>query len=94
MSRSRTPTTYQPPAIIHTPGHSPDSVSLVLDSGECFVGDLEPFEHLKAYEENTALKRDWERILSFHPRQIFYAHMPVRPAPFSGTRAECSRKFP
>ena len=64
--------------IIHTPSHSPDSVSLVLDSGECFVGDLEPFEYLAAYEDNAALKRDWDRILAFHPRQIFYAHMPER----------------
>lgn len=64
--------------IIHTPSHSPDSISLVLDSGECFVGDLEPFEYLAAYEENAALKRDWDQILAFHPRKIFYAHMPER----------------
>lgn len=25
--------------IISTPSHSPDSVSLVLDDGDCFVGD-------------------------------------------------------
>ena len=64
--------------IIHTPSHSPDSISLVLDGGECFVGDLEPFEYLAAYEENAALKRDWDQILAFHPRKIFYAHMPER----------------
>ena len=62
--------------IIHTPSHSVDSVSLILDGGDCFVGDLEPYEHMEAYEENPALKRDWERIASFRPKRIFYAHRP------------------
>ena len=35
--------------IIRTPSHSEDSVSLILDSGECFAGDLEPLEYLEAY---------------------------------------------
>ena len=60
--------------IIHTPSHSPDSVSLMLDDGDCFVGDLEPPEYLAGYEENIALKRDWGRVLSFHPQRIYYAH--------------------
>ena len=64
--------------IISTPSHSPDSVSLILDSGACFVGDLEPIAYLDAYEENdphkAALKEDWRRVLSFHPGHVFYAH--------------------
>lgn len=56
--------------IIHTPSHSEDSISLVLDDGDCFVGDLEPFDYLEAYEENAPLKRDWEYIFSFHPNMI------------------------
>ena len=64
--------------IIRTPSHSEDSVSLVLDDGDCFVGDLEPYEYLEAYQENTPLKRDWERILSFCPGRVFYAHMPEK----------------
>ena len=64
--------------IIHTPSHCEDSISLVLDDGDCFVGDLEPLEHLEAYEENVALKRDWEYILSFHPKRVFYAHAPKK----------------
>ncbi len=62
--------------IIHTPSHSVDSVSLILDGGDCFVGDLEPYEHMEAYEENPALKCDWERIASFRPKRVFYAHRP------------------
>ena len=64
--------------IIRTPSHSEDSISLVLDDGDCFVGDLEPYEYLDAYKENAALKSDWEHILSFCPRRIFYAHMPEK----------------
>lgn len=62
--------------IIHTPSHSEDSISLVLDDGNCFVGDLEPLEYLEAYKENVPLKCDWEHILSFRPNKIFYAHAP------------------
>lgn len=72
-----------PGRIIHTPSHSPDSVSLLLDDGDCFVGDLEPFEYLKAYEENAPLRKDWAQVLSFHPRRIFYAHAPETAAPSS-----------
>lgn len=64
--------------IIHTLSHSADSVSLVLDDGDCFVGDLEPFEYLEAYKDNEPLKNDWEHIFAFRPKRIFYAHMPER----------------
>ena len=60
--------------IISTPSHSPDSISLVLDSGQCLVGDLEPLSYLAGYEDNAALKADWERILSFKPARVYYAH--------------------
>lgn len=61
--------------IIYTPSHSVDSISLILDDGNCFVEDLEPLEYLEAYEDNVPLKRDWEHILSFKPKKIFYAHV-------------------
>ena len=64
--------------IIPTPSHSPDSVSVVLDNGDCIVGDLEPFEYLDAYDDNAQLKADWARIRSFQPKRIFFAHMPER----------------
>ena len=60
--------------IVPTPSHSPDSVSVILDSGCCIVGDLEPSEYLDAYEDNPALQRDWELINSFSPKRIIYAH--------------------
>lgn len=60
--------------IIATPSHSRDSISLVLDNGECIVGDLEPIEYLEAYAENAALQNDWELILRHKPRIVHYAH--------------------
>ena len=62
--------------IIHTPSHSPDSVSVVMDNGNCYVGDLEPFEYIEAYGDDSQLKADWDRILSFKPRRIFSSHRP------------------
>lgn len=62
--------------IISTPSHSGDSISLLLDDGDCFVGDLEPYEYLAAYEENLPLRNDWAHVLAFHPKRIFYAHAP------------------
>jgi glyoxylase-like metal-dependent hydrolase (beta-lactamase superfamily II) len=60
--------------IISTPSHSKDSISIVLDTGCCIVGDLEPIEYLEAYENNDALARDWDKVLSFKPVRICYAH--------------------
>ena len=60
--------------IISTPSHSEDSVSVILDSGDCFVGDLEPYEYLTGYDDNPQLENDWELILSMNPKQILYAH--------------------
>ena len=60
--------------IISTPSHSEDSVSVILDCGDCFVGDLEPYEYLDGYEENPQLQKDWNLIMSKRPRRILYAH--------------------
>ena len=60
--------------IISTPSHSPDSVSLLLDDGDCIVGDLQPREYLAAYEQDNALKAGWDAVLRYRPRRILYAH--------------------
>ena len=62
--------------VIRTTSHSEDSVSVILDDGDCLVGDLEPFDHIAAYPENSQLKQDWEHIRAFHPARILYAHRP------------------
>ena len=58
--------------IISTPSHSPDSISLVLDDGDCFVGDLQPREYMDG--ENDAVKVDWTNVMSFQPHRVFYSH--------------------
>ena len=59
--------------IIHTPGHSDDSLALILDSGEAFVGDLNP---LYEYELNkgTEIEDSWKAIFEFKPSTICYGH--------------------
>lgn len=64
--------------IIYTPSHSEDSISLILDEGSCFVGDLEPSEYIEAYGNNEALKSDWDLIMSYNPKTIFFAHRPEK----------------
>lgn len=60
--------------VIHTPGHSDDSVSLLLDSGAAIVGDLDPLPYMDAYPPEDTRQDSWRKILSHHPSQIFYAH--------------------
>lgn len=61
--------------ILLTPSHSEDSISIVLDNGCCFVGDLEPIEYLDGYLENDKLKKDWDNIIKHNPKFIYYAHI-------------------
>lgn len=60
--------------IISTPSHSKDSISVIMDNGDCFVGDLEPIDYLAAYIDNPNLSDDWERIMKFNPKRFLYAH--------------------
>ena len=64
--------------IIRTASHSADSVSLILDDGSCFVGDLEPREYIPAYPDPGQLSEDWNQILRRNPKMIYYAHAPQR----------------
>lgn len=60
--------------IVPTKSHSDDGIAVILDDGNCFVGDLEPIEFIGAYEDNTALQKDWDMILSHDPAVIHYGH--------------------
>ncbi len=59
--------------ILSTPGHSDDSISLLLDSGDVFVGDLYPLYELEVHEE-ADVQESWKRILDRKPKRIFYGH--------------------
>ena len=47
--------------VIHTPGHSDDSISLILDDGAAFVGDLNPLYELELHR-GTEIEKSWNRI--------------------------------
>lgn len=68
--------------VIPTPGHSPGSVSLILDTGEAFVGDLAmngwpyrigPGMPMTA-DDVDAVRRSWRVILDNGAKHIYPAH--------------------
>lgn len=71
--------------IIGTPGHSKDSISLFLDSGELFVGDLNPLYELEAHS-GTEIGKSWERLLALKPKKVYYGH--AKTAVLAGSAAE------
>jgi len=60
--------------ILHTPGHSDDSVSLLLDDGSVFTGDLTP-EFMAA--DNPVALASWRLLRSRGARRIYPGHGPV-----------------
>ncbi|MCR4793543.1 MAG: MBL fold metallo-hydrolase [Lachnospiraceae bacterium] len=60
-------------SIFHTPGHSDDSISLLLDSGELFVGDLNPLYELEMHR-GTVIEESWNMLLSHKPSKVYYGH--------------------
>lgn len=61
--------------IIQTQSHSADGIALITDDGNCFVGDLEPQSYAEGYEDNNQLKKDWEKIMEYNPKKIYFAHV-------------------
>lgn len=60
--------------IIPTTSHSQDGIALILDDGNCLVGDLEPAQFIDGYVNNQALQKDWQEIMNHHPKIIYYGH--------------------
>ncbi len=65
-----------PGEILHTPGHSEHCVSLLLDDGSVFTGDLPP--EVYAYDNPLALA-SWQLLRARGARVVYPAHGPVRP---------------
>lgn len=59
--------------IIHTPGHSDDSISLCLDDGSIFAGDLNRLYELELHK-GTQIEDSWNRLLSRDPKRVYYGH--------------------
>jgi endoribonuclease LACTB2 len=66
--------------IVGTPGHSDDSVTLVLDSGEAFTGDLQ-VESRADESDIVAVRRSWDKVRALNARMVFPGHGPMRPVP-------------
>lgn len=77
--------------VIFTPGHSDDSISLLLDSGELFVGDLNPLYELPLHE-GTLVADSWEKLLSKKPKVIYYGH--AKAALTEGKKAQKEKSAP
>jgi glyoxylase-like metal-dependent hydrolase (beta-lactamase superfamily II) len=59
--------------IVHTPGHSDDSVSLVLDIGCAFTGDL-TIESMVATEDPDVVTRSWQLLRSLGVTTVYAGH--------------------
>lgn len=77
-----------PGRILHTPGHSSGSVSILLDSGEALVGDLAMnkfplrlFPGLPIFAEDSgAVIASWELLLQEGAAEVYPAHGKPFPA--------------
>lgn len=64
--------------IVHTPGHSDDSVSLLLDTGEVFTGDL-THPMFITDDEAAVTNRSWQTVRDLGAKMVYAGHGPVRP---------------
>ena len=71
-----------PGKIVPTPGHTSDSISLIMDDGDAFVGDaasnLPPFLGLKhrpiVIESMREVLQSWDRLIKDEVKTIFPSH--------------------
>lgn len=59
--------------ILSTPGHSDDSISLLLDDGSLFVGDLNPLYELELHK-GSQIEDSWNKLLALNPKTVYYGH--------------------
>lgn len=66
--------------ILPTPGHSEDSVSLLLDDGSAFTGDL-THPSLIADEDAEVVVASWKLLRDHGAKRVFGGHGPPRSLP-------------
>jgi len=62
--------------IIVTPGHSDDSITLILDDGAAFTGDL-PHPMMIVDDAPNPTSQSWDKIRSLGAKTIYPGHGPV-----------------
>lgn len=67
-----------PGEIVHTPGHSDDSVSLLLDDGSVFTGDL-THPSFVGMEEPEVVLASWRSLRERGATRVYPGHGPARP---------------
>lgn len=63
--------------ILHTPGHSDDSVSLLLDDGSAFTGDL-THPGFATEEQAPAIGASWRLLRDHGASRVYPGHGPIR----------------
>lgn len=64
-----------PGYFLHTPGHSDDSVSIIIEGLGIFTGDL-PFQNDLNMESNEKVDISWSRLRSTNEKKVFPGHGP------------------
>jgi endoribonuclease LACTB2 len=64
--------------VLPTPGHSPDSVSLLLDDGSVFTGDL-THPAMIDVENDADVIASWRLLRACGAARVYAGHGPVRP---------------
>jgi glyoxylase-like metal-dependent hydrolase (beta-lactamase superfamily II) len=59
--------------MVQTPGHTEDSISLIIDENCAFTGDLPGFYLMEAYDDQT-IKESWKLIQGYKVTKIYPAH--------------------
>jgi glyoxylase-like metal-dependent hydrolase (beta-lactamase superfamily II) len=77
--------------ILQTPGHSNDSVSLLLDDGSALTGDLTS-PALVGEDDSCVVAASWRLLRELGATRVYPGHGPVRPinAESSSRIARCS----
>ncbi len=65
---------------ISTPGHSDDSMSLILDDGSAFTGDLT--HPMMATEPQDEISKSWAKIVALGGKRAYPGHGPARDIDF------------
>jgi glyoxylase-like metal-dependent hydrolase (beta-lactamase superfamily II) len=66
-----------PGEILPTPGHSDDSVSLLLDDGSAFTGDLSPVEYAWG-EAGELVRASWRLLGERGAKRVYPGHGPEK----------------